>query len=603
MYSEYLRRSDFPAGAFWRWLLKLVTVLTAAGACAAAALLFCAEPELEQILIDHHRSIPMRDGVALYADVYRPARAGRFSAVVVRTPYGVQRENTGIHENLIALARRGFAVVNTDCRGRYESGGTWEPFRNEGRDGYDVIEWTAKQPWSNGKVATQGGSYLGHVQWAAGSEKPASLVAMFPAVASTNLYANWVTQGGAFRLSFNFGWGVIRMPFRIMQPQWYFTGPDAAPELRYERILAHLPLATMDEAAYHHPVQHWRDWIAHESYDAYWKAVSDEERFRNINVPVHTQGGWFDIFLAGTINGYTGVRNYGATEKARRQSRVVIGPWGHGPSRKYGDLDFGPDADRKLVDYERRWHDFHLKGLDNGLDKEPPVQIFYMGINRWRGEENWPVPGTKSVSWYLQEGGKLSRELPKSASTTGYRYDPADPVPTTGGNNCCGTPTIAGPVDQAPLDGRKDIIHFQSDLLTTPVTIAGPVSMKLYAATDGHDTDWMVKLIDVYPGGKAYPMAEGILRARFRQGLDKPALLTPGQTYDYKIDMVGTAVVLQPGHRIRVDITSSNFPQFDRNLNTGDPLGNGTQPRVASQTIWHAPDKPSAIVLPVVRGF
>lgn len=578
--------------------MRLRTLPLVCWAAVAAA-----QPVRETILIDQHHAIRMRDGVTLYADIYRPSRPGQFPAVVVRTPYGVQRENVGVHDNLIALARMGYAVVNTDCRGRYESEGAWDPFRSEGRDGYDVIEWSAKQPWSNGKVASQGGSYLGHVQWAAGSEKPPSLVAMFPAVASTNLYANWITHGGAFRLSFNFGWGAIRMPFRIMQPQWYFTGKDAAPELGYDRLLRHLPLETMDVAAYHHPVSHWRDWLAHESYDAYWKAVSDEERFENIQVPVHTQGGWFDIFLAGTINGYTGVRQKGATERARRLSRVVIGPWGHGPGRKYGDLDFGPDADRKLADYERRWHEFHMKGAANGLDTEPPVQIFYMGVNRWRGEENWPVPGTQYVSWYLHENGRLSTQPPRGESSSVYRYDPEDPVPTTGGNNCCGTPTIAGPVDQAPLDGRKDIVRFQSDTLDSAVTIGGPVKMKLFASTDGRDTDWMVKLIDVHPGGKAYPMAEGILRARFRQGLDRPELLETGKPYEFEIDLVGTAVVFQPRHRIRVDITSSNFPQFDRNLNTGEPLGKGTRGRAARQTIWHSSARPSAIVLPVVRGF
>jgi hypothetical protein len=281
---------------------------------------------------------------------------------------------------------------------------------------------------------------------------------------------------------------------------------------------------------------------------------------------------------------------------------MIIGPWGHGPSRKFGDLDFGPEADRKLADFERRWHEFHLKGVANGIDKEPPVEIFYMGVNRWRGEQDWPVPGTQYQSWFLREGGKLSPAGAQGTATT-YRYDPANPVPTTGGNNCCGAPTIAGPVDQAPLDGRDDIVRFVSDPLTSPVTIAGPVRMKLHAATDGPDTDWMVKLIDVYPDGKAYPMAEGILRARFREGLDNPKLLEPGRAYEFDIDMVGTAVSFLPGHRIRVDITSSNFPQFDRNLNTGEPLGKGTKPRVARQTIHHSPRRPSAIVLPVVRGF
>lgn len=558
----------------------------------------------ERILIDHHKAIRLRDGVTVYADVYRPSRDGRFPTIVVRTPYGVQRENVGVHDRMIQLARMGYAVVNTDVRGRYESEGEWDPFRFEARDGYDVVEWAAKQPWSNGKVATQGGSYLGHVQWATLGEQPPSLVAAFPAVASTNLYKNWITHGGAFHLAFNFGWGVVRMPYRIMQPQWYFTGPDAAPELRYEKLLLHLPLETMDEQAFQHPVKHWRDWLAHESYDAYWKAVSDEEKFSKVNVPVMTQGGWFDIFLPGTIDGFVGVRQKGANERARSLTRMVIGPWGHGPSRKYGDLDFGPDADRTLFQYETRWHDFHLKGIANGVDTEPPVQIFYMGINRWRGEQEWPVPGTQYTRWHLQPGGGLAPAAPTAAdASTTYRYDPNDPVPTTGGNNCCGSPTIAGPVDQKPLDGRKDIVRFTSDVLKEPVTIGGPVSMDLHATTDGRDTDWMVKLIDVYPDGKAYPMAEGIIRARFREGLDKLQLLTPGQAYRYTVDMVGTAVVFQPGHRIRVDITSSNFPQFDRNLNTGDPLGKGTQPRVAQQTIHHSASRPSAIVLPVVRGF
>jgi putative CocE/NonD family hydrolase len=297
------------------------------------------------------------------------------------------------------------------------------------------------------------------------------------------------------------------------------------------------------------------------------------------------------------------VRRHAANERARQLTRMVIGPWGHGPSQKYGDLDFGPEADRQLFDYEVRWHDFHMKGRANGVDTDAPVQIFYMGINRWRGETDWPIPGTRDTRWYLLPGGTLAPSVPTGDGSSSYRCDPNDPVPTTGGNNCCGAPTVPGPVDQAPLDARHDIVRFTSDVLADPVTIAGPVTMDLHATTDGRDTDWMVKLIDVHPDGKAYPMAEGILRARFRTGLDTPTLLEPGTAYRYEVDMVGTAVVFQPGHRIRVDITSSNFPQFDRNLNTGDPLGKGTQPRVAQQTIWHSAARPSAIVLPVVRGF
>ena len=562
--------------------MRLFALLLAAATFAHAA----------DIRIDRYQAVKMRDGVTLYADVYRPTAPAKYPALVVRTPYGLQRE--GIHESLIRFAKAGYAVVAQDVRGRFESGGQWDPFRHEAKDGYDTIEWAAAQSWSNGKVATQGGSYLGHVQWGAATQAPPHLVAAFPAVASTNIYANWLTQGGAYRLSFNYGWGVVRMPNRVMLPQWWHTGPAAAGELRYENILQHLPLGTGDLESAHYAVKHYRDWLQHESYDAYWKAISDEERFSKVRVPVHTSGGWFDIFLAGTINGYVGMRTQGATETARKHAHMVIGPWGHGPSQKYGDLDFGPDAGHHLHDYEIRFFDTYLKGENTGLAVEPPVKIFYMGVNKWKHEQDWPIPSAQARSFYLNEGGKLSRT--KGAGTTNYTYDPMNPVPTTGGNNCCGTPTAAGPVDQGALDARTDIVRFTTDALTEPLAVAGPVKMMLHAATDGPDTDWMVKLIDVYPGGKAYPMAEGMLRARFRNGLDKPAKLTPNQAYEFTVGMVGTAVVFQSGHKIRVDVTSSNFPQFDRNLNTGEPLATASKPRIARQTLHHD----SHIVLPVV---
>lgn len=551
------------------------------------------------IRIDRYQVATMRDGVKLYSDVYRPSAPGRYPTIVIRTPYGTQREGSAIHAKVPLLARAGYAVVNQDVRGRYESEGQWDPFRFEAQDGYDTIEWAAKQPWSNGKVCTQGGSYLGHVQWAAASQAPPSLVCAFPAVASTNIYANWLSQGGAFRLSFNYGWGVVRMPNRIMLPQSWHTGKEATPELVYEKILMHLPLNTGDEESAHYAVKHYRDWLTHESYDSYWKSISDEERFDKVKVPVHTSGGWFDIFLAGTINGYVGMRQKGGTPAARASARMIIGAWGHGPSQKFGDLDFGPTANQDLATHELRFFDHYLKA-PNGLDREPPVRLFYMGVNKWKSEQDWPIPGTKYTNWYLGDGGKLSPTQPAGTAQTTFTYDPANPVPTTGGNNCCGSPTAAGPVNQNALNSRTDIVRFTSEPLTSPLAIAGPVKMMLHAATDGPDTDWMVKLIDVHPNGDAYPMAEGMLRARFRQGLDKPELLKANQPYEFTVDMVGTAVVFQYGHRIRVDVTSSNFPQFDRNPNTGEPLGSSAKVRVAKQTLHHSAARPSHIVLPVV---
>lgn len=562
---------------------------------------------LETIRVDTHVAVPMRDGVKLYADVYRPERDGTFPVLVIRTPYGVRRE--GVDATVIRMAQQGYVVVNQDVRGRYESEGAWEPFRNEGLDGHDTIEWAARQPWSNGKVGTQGGSYLGHVQWRAASQSPTHLVTLFPAVASTSIYKNWAYLGGAFRLSFNYGWGVVRMPFRIMLPQYWHTEPYAPPEWTYDKILLHLPLKDGDLENGHVPVQHYRDWLRHQSYDDYWREISDEERFSNIKVPAHTAGGWYDIFLAGTINGFTGMRRSGGSEMARRESKMIVGPWGHGASQKFGEMDFGPAAMRNLVDRELRWYDHYLKGKDNGIDREPPVEIFFMGANRWSYAQDWPLPGTRFTPYYLSSGakansaqgdGRLSTEKPAGAVSDQYVYDPHNPAPTLGGNNCCGSPTVAGPHDQREVESRQDVLVYSSEPLKQPLAVAGPVKLKLYAASDGRDTDWVAKLVDVFPNGRAINVAEGILRARFRKGLDKMELLSPNAAYEFEVDMTGTANVFLAGHRIRVDVTSSNFPQFDRNPNTGADLGSSGDIRVARQTVFHTSEQPSHILLPVV---
>jgi uncharacterized protein len=561
----------------------------------------------EAIRIDGRVPVPMRDGVKLYADIYRPRREGKFPVLVVRTPYGVQRD--GMHESKIRFAQRGYAVVVQDTRGRYQSEGTWEPFRHEAEDGHDTIQWAAQQPWSSGKVATEGGSYLGHVQWRAASLAPPNLVTIFPMVASTSIYHNWAYVGGAFRLSFNYGWGAVRMPARIMLPQYWHDAAYAPEELKYETILWHLPLNRGDLLSSNQAVQHYRDWLKHQSYDDYWRAISDEERFPNIKVPAHTSGGWFDIFLAGTINGFTGLRAKGGSEIARRESKMIIGPWGHGPSQKTGDVDFGPSAMRELFARELRWYDHYLKGEDNGINREPPIEIFYMGANRWVKAEDWPIPGTAFTPFYLSSGGRansargdgrLQAEKASGSPSDEFLYDPNQPVPTVGGNNCCGTPTLAGPRDQRSIEARHDVLVYTGEILKQPVSIAGPVKLKLYASTDGPDTDFVAKLVDVHPNGFAMNIAEGILRARFQKGFDKMELLRPNEVYEFEIDLIATANVFLPGHRMRVDITSSNFPQFDRNPNTGEDLGVSDKVRLARQKVFHSAERPSHILLPVV---
>lgn len=357
---------------------------------------------------------------------------------------------------------------------------------------------------------------------------PPHLTAVFPVLASTSIYHNTFFHGGAFKLALAFGWGVVRMPNRIMNPQYWHTESYSPQELKYENIIWTLPLNRIDLESSGQKVGFFRDWLRHQSYDGYWRAISDEERFQAVKVPAHTFGGWFDLLLGGTLNGYTGLRAKGATEAARKGAKMIVGPWGHGASRTYGDIDFGPLAMRSLFDMELRWNDHYLKGIDNGIDREPPVELFLMGVNKWVQYEDWPVPGTRFTPLYLASGGnansmrgdgQLQFEAPSGAEADRFVYDPDNPVPSLGGNDCCGAPFPAGPRDQRPVESRHDVLVYSSGILKEPLAIAGPVKMKLYASTDGRDTDFMIKLVDVYPDGAAYNIAEGILRARFHEGL------------------------------------------------------------------------------------
>ncbi len=559
------------------------------------------------VTVDNLVATRMRDGVNLYADVYRPVKPGKYPVLVSRTPYSSERPPNSFAA-AIFFAQRGYVYVLQDVRGRHESEGKWEPFRNDIEDGYDTIEWAAAQPWSNGKVGMEGGSYLGHVQWRAAQARPPHLVCMVPKVASTSIYHNWMTLNGGWRLSFNFGWGPVRQESRIMQN----TGPNLLGDLggiHFDTLQWHLPLDTMQEKAGRH-AQFYRDWIAHPNYDDYWKPLNAEEHFGEIGIPVYTMGGWFDIFSQGTLNGYAGMSAKGATETARKGSRMLIGPWGHGSSRKFGDLDFGERAHVDENAASLRFYDFWLKGVDDGVSKEPPVSLFVMGKNEWRAENEYPLKRAQHRKMYLNSGGKantsrgdgsLSWDEPAAASQPDhYRYDPMNPVPSTGGNNCCGTPTPAGPRDQRPLAARGDILVYTSPILDKEVEVTGPVKLVLHASSDATDTDFVAKLIDVYPDGRALNVAEGIVRARYREGAAAPKLMEPGKTYEFTIDMVGTSNCFLKGHRIRVDITSSHFPQFDRNPNTGEPFGRHSNTKVAAQTVYHDKARPSHLLLPVI---
>ena len=561
------------------------------------------------ILVDNHVPVRMRDGVTLYADVYRPTGNGRHPVLLSITPYSTERFPTA-YDAAVYFAQRGYVYVFQDVRGRHESEGVWAPFVNDEKDASDTIEWAAKQPWSDGKVAMQGGSYLGQNQWRAAQAKPASLVTIFPMVASTSIYHDWITLNGGWRLSFNFGWGPVRQESRIMQNPGPHT-VDGLKAIHYDQVQRHLPLNTMQQLVGRH-APFYDDWLANPDYNAYWKPFNVEEQFDKIAIPVHTFGGWFDIFSQGTLRGYVGMSQKGATDRARRGSNLVIGPWGHGPSQKFGALDFGPTANVDALTLQLRWYDHWLKGMDNGLASEAPVKLFVMGRNAWVYEREYPLARTDYRPLYFSSGGnanaaggdgRLTWTKPASASPSDrFRYDPNDPVPSVGGNNCCGTPTAAGPQDQRPIEGRRDVLIYTSDVLQEEIEVTGPVKVVLYAASDAMDTDFVAKLVDVYPDGSSYNMAEGIVRARYRESLTKPSLMKPGEVYRFEIDLVGTSVAFLKGHRIRVHVTSSHFPQFDRNPNTGAAFGTSPTVKVAEQTIYHDAERASHVLLPVIPG-
>ena len=564
-----------------------------------------------KIRVLHDLKCPMKDGTLISTDVYMPLEGGPFPTLITRSPYDKYNEilnaPVAIHK-----AQEGYAVVVQDVRGRYESEGEFHPFINEASDGHDAIEWVASQPWSNGKVGTFGGSYQGLTQWQAAQSGTPHLIASVPMVAYSNTYHNWVYTGGAFQLGFNFGWGTV-VSTRTMQRQFLWL-----PEEMHQKTLHwHLPLSTMDEAAGRN-IHYWKKWVSHPTYDDYWKGMSPiEENYSKADVPAYHMAGWFDVFLQGSLNNFMGMTKQGKTERARRHQKIVVGPWIHilgnkGTERTTGDIDFGPNVLFDLREDETRWFDYWLKGIDNGIVDEPKVKLFVMGVNRWREADEWPLPETQYTPYYLHSDGKanssfgdgvLSIAPPEEETPDEYVYDPEHPVITIGGSTCCTEDTYAvsmGPRDQRPNEYRPDVLVYQTPPLDRDIEVTGPVKVVLYASSSAKDTDFTAKLVDVYPGGYAMNVAQGIQRARYRDSWENPTLLEPGRVYEYTIDMWSTSNCFQKGHRILVEISSSNFPQYDRNPNTGNTFGQDTELQKAHQKVLHDKEHQSHILLPVI---
>ena len=561
-----------------------------------------------RVLFESNVRVPMRDGVTLASDIYRPDAPGKFPAILVRTPYN--RASAGLTDEARWFAARGYVVVRQDVRGRYDSDGTFYAFKNEADDGYDADEWFGSQPWFNGNLGTMGGSYVGYTQWAQAVRGSKYLKAMIPYITTPDIYGNWIYIDGAPHYGFDLPWGGISMDSHVSQFTDGFT---------WDPIYKHLPTATSDEAG-HHRTPHYRDWMAHPTRDSYWDGISFDNDYNKISVPILSLDGWYDIFLRGDINDDARMRKEGKTPEARNAKRLMIGPWAHsvGTRTLPTGIDGGAPAmsgDNAVFDMKPvflRWFDHWLKGIDNGVSVDAPIQIFVMGDNSWRDEKEWPLARTQYTNYYIQSGGHANSAIgdgvlttlqPKGAGTDAFSYDPANPVPSMGGNVCCSN-VPSGPMDQRSVERRDDVLVYTTPEMKEPTEITGPIKMELFASTSAKDTDWTAKLVDVQPNGVAQNIQSGIVRARYRDGGGKPAQpVEADKVYSYSIDLWATSYVIQPGHRLRLEISSSDFPRFDRNLNTGEDPATGTRMTVAKQTIYHSARYPSHLMLPLIpRG-
>ena len=586
------------------------TVLYAAvlGFIFTAFLLQAAEPYA--VTIERGVTATMRDGTILRADIYRPKTDGQFPVLLQRTPYN---KSNGTSFGLNAAAR-GYVVVIQDVRGRFTSDGDWYTFKSEPDDGYDTIEWAAALPYSNGKVGMFGGSYVGATQMLAAIAHPPHLAGICPVVTASNYHENWTYQGGAFEQWFNESWtsGLAQdtLSRTVSKNTNALLGAPKLPLSSYPLFNFPDPAGVPDTSSSLAP--YFLDWLAHPSYDDYWKRISIEEHFGEITVPALTVAAWYDIFQAGSLQNYIGIKAHGASEAARKGQHLFVTVGGHaGSGRKIGEVDFGAAAaEYDENDLTLKWYDYLFKGVQNEFAGKP-VKIFVMGANEWREEDDWPLARAQGTKYFLHSGGNanslrgngsLSAVAPRSEPFDHYVYDPANPAPTIGGPLCCdGWHLPPGPRDQRAVEARDDVLIYSTPAMSQDTEVTGPVSLELFATSSAVDTDFEAKLVDVAPDGFAQNLTEGIIRARYRDSREKPALMNPGQVYRFTIDLWSTSNVFRKGHILRLEISSSDFPRFDRNLNTGEDPAFAQRYVSATNAVYHDAEHPSALILPVVR--
>ncbi|MDI5891876.1 CocE/NonD family hydrolase [Halomonas rhizosphaerae] len=534
--------------------------------------------------------VQMRDGVELYTRVWLPKKSPEGARLPVVLTRGYR---AGRAEDAAEFTSNGYAYVGQATRGHAPSEGELNRFFNDAEDGYDTLTWISNQDWNDGNIAMYGRSYWGATQWLVAPEQHPNLKAIIPQGINADLWQCVYRCYGALTLA-------MTASGRAYQ--------DSKQASRYgwKELYNYLPLIDLDLEVSKTRNRLWRDYVSHSKFDDFWKEISLKGKYHRVKIPVFMMSGWYDYYAGAAFENYKSLRESGHVSDIR----IAINPSDH-VNRVVGDRSFGHNASKNDIKLAIDWLDHVIKKIDNGIEEQPPIQIFTMGVNEWRFIDEWPLPNTEFTPFYLRSPdgsrlGRLDTTPPENEAPSTFIYDPEDPVPTLGGNHSFlgkDHPELirVGAVDQRPNEKRDDVLVFTSDPLEMDLEVTGPIEIVLYAASSAKDTDFTAKLIDVYPDGTAYNLTEGIIRARFRNSIwEEPKLLVPGKIYSYTLKLQPTSNVFLRGHRIRVHITSSNFPLWDRNPNTGNEQGIDDELRVAEQTIYHSSEYPSRIILPLI---
>lgn len=584
----------------------------------------------QQIVVDYDVPATMRDGVVLRANIFRPAGAGQWPVLLTRLPYGKDFPIGSAVMDPAQVARRGYVVIVQDTRGRMTSEGEWLPFIHEPEDGVDTIAWAAQLPYSNGSVGMYGISYFGFTQWSAAIHQPPALKAIIPAQTWNDPFNGLLFRGGALELGTSGSWQ-LQMAMDVLLKR-HQGQPQALGMAIYQLAREIDALGTTGYSSL--PLREFaplkKQDVAPHFFENFNHLLDrNHERVRpiyilghhnQVTVPSLNVAGWYDIFLQDTITNFKIMREEGGSAEAR-QSKLLIGPWSHGNlANAVGELNFGFGANAALLDLkidyvslQLRWFDHWLKGIDTGMLSEAPIKLFVMGANVWRDEQEWPLARAVETRYYLHSGGHantlhgdgtltVTPPTPSEVISDEYIYNPENPVPTRGGALLITPEYRPGPLDQRPVEQREDVLVYTSDVLLTDLEVTGPLKVYLWAVSSALDTDFVARLVDVHPDGYAQNLTDGIVRARYRNFAsgEVPGLLEPGRAYEYEIDLWATSNLFKTGHRIRLDITSSSFPRWDRNPNTGHAFGADAEMISAHQTILHDNEHPSCIVLPIV---